>query len=154
MTTTTEVKPKKAQPEARYDYATIKKMVAENPDPSMWAKMFNRAEFKILAKGSGMVGGDKDAAMDSLITKLVKAGTDEAKEALAAIETLVNLTKSLCTPGETFEVRFDQRGFGYAKITPIYKWVGPEGEEKQVPREVYDKERNYDTIDILKAVQQ
>jgi len=120
------------KPAVRYSDEQILKMLDTNP-PSKWATIFNEEELgraTSLLRRSGAIKGTKyePAAMDGYIHELKSKALKDpsAKALLDAIRTVVNLIPKNVEAGTVFDLRMDQNGKGYCKMTGQYRKIGDE----------------------------
>lgn len=82
----------------------------------------------------------------------VKLGKAEAIELRDAVVKVIRLGKKIVTPGHVFDLRFDQRGHGWAKLTENWRKNGPaddKGEATNKMQEFFDSYKDNPTVPLL-----
>lgn len=124
-------------------------------DPNAKGIMGDRAYEKqpmdemVDALGS-LISGKADDAPASY----VKLPKDEAVELRKALVTVVRLGKKMVVKGHVFDLRFDQRGYGWAKLTENWRKNGPLGKDNEPTnqmQEFFDSYKDNPTVEIFKS---
>lgn len=153
MTTET----KQAPPKARHTIDKIMEIANTTPF-QQWANVLNETEMGLLRKAMMVAGVIKVTAytpqpLDGFITELKSSDSPDAKDLLQAIADVIALAPSFVDAGHCFDLRFDQRGFGYCKMTAQYrKLTQKDGTEKTQLVPEFKEYKGLPTLELSKSV--
>lgn len=83
-----------------------------------------------------------------------KISKDEAIQLRDALVKVVKIGKKMTTEGHVFDLRFDQHGNGWAKLTENWRKNGPlgkDGEPTNVMQKSFDEYKGNPTVEIFKS---
>lgn len=88
-----------------------------------WPARLNRKEIKRMLSLAGVKTSDPATRLpvDHLIGDLKSVGSSEANRVIKALKTIVELAPGLIGKSETFDLRIDHRGFGFARVVQIHR---------------------------------
>lgn len=91
---------------------------------------------------------------DDAPASYAKISKDEAVQLRDALIKVVKLGKKMVVKGHVFDLRFDQRGHGWAKLTENWRKNGPvgkDGEPTNQMQEFFDSYKDNPTVEIFKS---